>query len=72
MNLTNCLLNKKYIIEKIIGGNRATIRLGELGVLPNKEVRVLRRQPFGPILIEIMGSKLMLGRGLASKIEVAL
>lgn len=70
MNLNECLLNKIYIVDKIIGGSRATQRLTHLGILPDTLVKIVRRGWGGPILIEVKGSKLALGRGLANKIVV--
>ena len=58
-------------IISIHGGQMVTKRLADLGLTPETKIKVLRRAPFwGPIEIEVRGSKLVLGRGLASKILV--
>jgi Fe2+ transport system protein FeoA len=59
------------IIVSIAGGERATKRLADLGLKKGTEISVIRRTLFsGPVQIEACGSKLVLGRGLASKIIV--
>ena len=58
-------------IISILGGQMVNKRLSDLGLTPGTKIKVLRRAPFrGPIEIEVRGSKLVLGRGLASKILV--
>ena len=69
MTLLECKLNQKYTIESLNCGKNAHKRLCQLGLLPNVEIKVLRRG-FGPVLIEVKGSKLVLGHGLASKVYV--
>ena len=61
------------IIVAIKGGKNASKRLADLGLNPGAEIKVIGRILFsGPIQIEVCGSKLVLGRGLASKIFVKL
>jgi Fe2+ transport system protein FeoA len=63
--------NQEAEIISIIGGRMANKRLADLGLTSGTKVRVLRKAPFfGPIEIEVRGSELVLGRGLASKILV--
>ncbi len=58
-------------IISVIGGQMATKRLADLGLTPGTKITVLRRAPFlGPIEIEVRGSKLVLGKGMASKVLV--
>lgn len=45
-------------------------RLADMGLLPGSEVRVLQSHPSGPILIEVKGSRLVIGHGMSSKILV--
>jgi ferrous iron transport protein A len=61
------------IIVSILGGRKAAKRLADLGLTPGTEIKVIRRTLFsGPIQIEVSGSRLALGWGLASKIMVEL
>ena len=57
-------------IVSVAGGWRATQRLADLGLTPGTKIKVLRKAPWGPVEIEVRGSRLVLGRGLASKILV--
>lgn len=46
-------------------------RLAELGILVGAKLRVLRSAPMGgPILIEVQGSTVALGRALAREVSV--
>lgn len=46
-------------------------KLRQLGVFPGEQARVLRQAPFGgPLLVEIRGRAIALGRGVASKVKV--
>jgi Fe2+ transport system protein FeoA len=72
-SLTDIKDGQTGIIVSILGGRQATKRLADLGLTTGMEIIVLRRTFFsGPIQIEVCGSKLVLGRGLASKIMVEL
>lgn len=59
------------IIVSILGGRILTKRLADLGLNSGTEVKILGRTLFsGPIQIEVSGSRLVIGEGLASKIMV--
>jgi ferrous iron transport protein A len=46
-------------------------RLSQLGFLPGNKIRIIRAAPFhGPLLIEVGGREIVLGRGIARKILV--
>lgn len=46
-------------------------RLAAMGLVPGVEIKVLRNSMHGPFLVEVKGSRIMLGRGMARKIMVA-
>ncbi|HIE47533.1 TPA: ferrous iron transport protein A [Candidatus Bipolaricaulota bacterium] len=54
----------------VSGGRGATRRLAELGLTPGAAVRVLSAARGGPVLVEIRGSRIALGRGMAAKVLV--
>ncbi len=56
-------------IKEIISGNKANKRLYELGLYKNAIIKVVKND-FGPIILNLSGTKLALGRGLASKVLV--
>ena len=69
--LINLKPDEEAEVISILGGQMATKRLADLGLTSGTKIKVLRRALFwGPIEIEVRGSKLVLGRGLASKILV--
>ena len=45
-------------------------RLADMGLTPGVQVRVINSQRPGPVVIEIRGSRLALGQGVAHKIMV--
>ncbi len=70
-NLTDLEDGQTGIIDSISGGKEAAKRLADLGLTTGTVIKVLRRTLFsGPVQIEVCGSKLVLGRGLASKIMI--
>jgi Fe2+ transport system protein FeoA len=58
-------------IAAVLAGKVLTKRLADLGLVTGAEIKVLGRTLFaGPIQVEVCGSRLVLGQGLASKIMV--
>ncbi len=57
------------VVKKIIGGAGAHRNLMDLGVVEGKIVRVIKNSG-GALLVSINGTKLIIGRGLASKVMV--
>jgi Fe2+ transport system protein FeoA len=45
-------------------------RLADMGLLPGVSIRVINNQMPGPIIIDLRGSRLVLGHGVAQKIMV--
>jgi len=62
--------NEEVAIVSLLVGQIATKRLADMGLVSDTKIKILRKAPFGPIEIEVRGSKLVLGRGLAAKILV--
>jgi len=52
------------------GGSGALRKLMELGIREGSIIRVVRNANIGPIIVEVEGSRIALGRGLASKVLV--
>ncbi len=58
-------------ISFIRGGHLVLQRLLDMGLTPSTKITLLKAAPFeGPIEISVRGSKLALGRGIASKVFV--
>lgn len=59
------------VVREIHGGHTLRQRLGGLGVHPQDRLKVLRSGFLGgPVLIEIHGTQVGIGHGMAGKIEV--
>jgi ferrous iron transport protein A len=51
-------------------GNMARHRLLDLLILPGTDIKVMRRDFTGPVIIKVHSSRVAIGRGLASQIIV--
>lgn len=71
ISLSNLPNNKKARIMNIYGGYGFQRRLRVMGIREGEKLKVISRQPFrGPITIEVCGSQVTLGRGMAHRIMV--
>ncbi len=71
MKLVEGSLNKSYIVESIDGGCMAKDRLWKLGIIPGVVIKIKRRAPLkGPLMLEVNGSDVVIGRGIASRINI--
>jgi len=62
----------KGIVVKVSGGRGAVKRLYDMGLVPGAKIRIVRNALFrGPVEIEVKGSRLVIGRGLASRVLVS-
>jgi len=62
--------NRSVIITDVSGGHGLKSRLAAMGLVKGQQVEVLRNNRGGPVVISVMGSRLMMGRGMAHKIIV--
>jgi len=63
--------SKTAKVIDIQGGQTVRQRLSQMGIHPGDTVTILRYGALrGPLLIEIHGSQVALGRGIASKVIV--
>lgn len=46
-------------------------RLADMGLTPGIKVRIINSQMSGPVIIDLRGSRVGLGRGVAQKVMVA-
>jgi Fe2+ transport system protein FeoA len=60
----------KVKLVTIEAGNQLKNRLLAMGLIPGVEIEVVSNSFFGPFLIAVKGSRVMLGRGIAQKIFV--
>ncbi len=65
--------NIQLKIIAIEGGKEVRKRLSALGIGVGSFVTILRNAPFsGPIVLEHNGSRTVIGKGIASKIQVTI
>lgn len=56
-------------VAEVQGGHEIRSRLATLGVRPGTVLQVVVRGPLGgPVLVEVDGTRLAIGRGLARKV----
>ena len=76
--LTDMNSGEKGRVTEILSGHghsphtesRSVLHLKHLGLQVGKELLVITRQPFGPVVIEIDETEIAIGRGMAGKICV--
>ena len=54
----------------VTAGRGLRARLAAMGLVPGAEVLMVKNQGGGPAVVEVKGSRLALGRGMARKIRV--
>ncbi len=69
MKLIEVPAGRTVQVVGINGGLGVRNRLAAIGLYPGATVKVLKAPP-GPLIIEVAGSRIALGKGMASKIEV--
>ena len=71
MKLLDTPKNETVMIVNYDGGRGVGFKLRQLGLCPGRKVKVLRFAPLGgPVMIDIDGRSVALGRGIASRVEV--
>jgi ferrous iron transport protein A len=71
MTLIQVENGKTVRLVEFQGGRGVNQKLTQLGISPGEQARVLRRAPLGgPVLVEVGGRSIALGRGVASKVIV--
>lgn len=71
MQLLDTPKNKTVRILTYEGGIGVGFKLRQLGLCPGREIKVLRYAPMGgPVMIDIDGRSVALGRGIAARVKV--
>ncbi|PIS47339.1 MAG: ferrous iron transport protein A [Elusimicrobia bacterium CG08_land_8_20_14_0_20_51_18] len=68
--LTELKNGEKAVVTGINGGGQLVHRLNSMGVFPGKEITKRFSSRRGPVIIEVLRSKVAIGRGMAEKIMV--
>lgn len=61
---------QKAILKDICWGAKMKQKLQSMGLTPGTPVSIISAGKRGPVIIDVRGSRLALGRGIVSKIEV--
>ena len=71
INLLQAPIGAHVRIHSFTGGKGLDLKLRQYGLFAGDEARLLRLAPFGgPLLIEINGREIALGRGVAAAVQV--
>ena len=71
MTLDTVSIKRQARVIMIDGGQRVRSYLNTLGIHIGDWLTVVQRAPFrGPVLVEVHGTRVALGRGVARKIQV--
>jgi ferrous iron transport protein A len=72
MTLAEVTPKNEVVVVTIDSGRGVRSHLNTLGIHVGDHMTVMERAPFGgPVLVEVHGSRVAIGRGLARQIEVA-
>lgn len=58
------------VLRSIEGGRQLRSRLAALGLMPGTELEVVQNSGHGPFVVAVRGSRIVIGRGMASRIAV--
>jgi ferrous iron transport protein A len=71
MQLIEVERGRRVRVVDFQGGRGLRLRLAQYGLYPGDIARVVRIAPVGgPVLIEVDGREIALGRGVAAKVQV--
>lgn len=71
MPLTNVEQGKRVYIIGLNAGQRMQGRLAAMGLVPGEQIEVIASSVWGPIIVAVKGSRVILGHGMAQKVMVA-
>jgi len=58
-------------VVEVVAGRGLNRRLIDMGLVPGTEVKVINSQGAGAVIVEVKGTRLALGHGMAHKIRVS-
>ena len=70
MSLNHVNLGVPVVLNQINYGLGLKKKLQDMGLTPGVELSVVSKTNSGPIIIEVRGARLAIGRGIAEKIDV--
>jgi ferrous iron transport protein A len=71
MHLLQVEIGKTVRVVSFAGGSNLEHKLRQLGMLPGNCARLIRQAPLGgPVMVEVDGRSVAIGRGIAAQILV--
>lgn len=70
MSLGMARPGEKLVVVGLSGGWGLCRKLADMGLVPGVAIRVIHSQRAGPLVVDLRGSRVILGFGVASKIMV--
>lgn len=70
VSLSTAAQGQEVVLLSLQGGHEFQHRMAEMGLLPGVKFRVISHARYGPIIISVKDTRLMLGRGMANRIQV--
>lgn len=70
MPLSQAIVGQKVSLASIDAGRELNSRLAAMGMVPNVIMTIVNSGSSGPFVVNVKGSKIVLGRGMADKIIV--
>jgi Fe2+ transport system protein FeoA len=58
-------------LHTVCAGRELTARLASMGLVPGTELEVISKSTKGPLIVSVGDTRLVLGRGMVSKILVS-
>lgn len=68
--LARCADGTRWRLVSVHGGQGLRARLAVMGLVPAEAVLVVRNRFPGPLILEVKGTRLLLGAGMASRVRV--
>jgi Fe2+ transport system protein FeoA len=69
MRIESLETGRRGVVARVDGASKN--RLLDLGIVPGIPIRVVQGASSGPMILEVLGSKVVIGQGLAAAIEIA-
>jgi ferrous iron transport protein A len=70
VSLANVSAGQEAMIESLHGGRGLVNRLAVLGFIPGQKINMIQNFGSGPLIVNVRGTRVALGRGEASGIVV--
>lgn len=68
--LSSVQSGRRVRLTNIEAGRALHARLAAMGMVPGVELEVIHNSTWGPFIVSVRGSRVMLGRGMTDKIQV--